>query len=132
MLVLRLASSLKKEQLLEIADEYEFAFLNPNIIKSKEELLLAHYLVKKSFKEKTNIAKKQKLEFLLWVTGTHDIDKAFECACFNNPKDFLVVCFFIRDKNSVVRLLKASEKKLKLDRDAEPLSLERISLSRIH
>ncbi|MEM3075738.1 MAG: hypothetical protein QW590_02855, partial [Candidatus Bilamarchaeaceae archaeon] len=44
--------------------------------RSKEEFYLAYLLAKLAFKNKKNIAKKFKYEFLLWLTGKRDIRSA--------------------------------------------------------
>jgi tRNA threonylcarbamoyladenosine modification (KEOPS) complex Cgi121 subunit len=99
-----------------------------------EEIMLAHYLAKRSFKEKTNIAKSLHIEFLLWFAGTRDIEKAFEYAMFDNTRDFVLLSFSKQNehtKGHIIKLLRAKEKKLVIKKKADPLCLERISLSRL-
>jgi tRNA threonylcarbamoyladenosine modification (KEOPS) complex Cgi121 subunit len=94
--------------------------INPEKVKSMEELELAYLLAKKSFKNKRNIAKQFKYEFLLWLSGKTDIKSALEY--FKTPK-----------KQKLLVLFKGGMKlkQAKLEKTAEPLDLERISLSRI-
>lgn len=94
--------------------------LDPEKVKSGEELELAHYLAKKSFKNKSNIAKKFKYEFLLWLSGKTDISSAIRYSKTSRKEKLLVVF------NGELNL-----KSAKLKKTADPLDLERISLSRI-
>jgi len=95
--------------------------IRKDLVESEEEIKLAHYLAELSFKKKKNIAKKFKYEFLLWLTGKTDIKSAFD---ISEPrgKECIAVIF--------------SESKIKgkptgLKKTAEPLDIEKISLSRI-
>jgi len=86
------------------------------------EVRLAYALAKKSFEKGKNIAKKFSFEFLLWLTGKTDIDSALNAAAPKN-EDCLVVVFG--------RKKPAGAKKARLKQKAEPLALEKISLSRV-
>jgi len=103
--------------------------LNPDIVKSSEELELAKKLADDSFSKK-NIAKKFKYEFLLWLTGKTDIKSAMKSSYPENPKNMLLVVFK-GSPEKIIKTLKAAKKPLKLKKNAEPLDIERISLSRI-
>jgi len=139
---------------------------------SLEEFELAHHLAQRAFANKTNIAKKLKYEFLLWLSAKTDITSAMKATSPNTPKNtgapeksgasvaggtsgsggdsgmeangFLVVVFSEREdvaerkreemaeeRMDVVTLLDAEELPLGLKEKAAPLTLERISLSRI-
>jgi len=94
--------------------------INPEKVESMEEMELAYFLAKKSFKNKKNIAKKFKYEFLLWLSGKTDIKSALE--------------YFRTSKKQKLLVLFKGEmklKKAKLEKTAEPLDIERISLGRI-
>ena len=94
--------------------------VNPEKVKSEEEIELAYYLAKKSFRNKSNIAKKFKYEFLLWLSGKMDINSAINYSKTSKKKKLLVVF------EGTLNL-----KKAKLEKAADPLDIERISLSRI-
>ncbi len=93
--------------------------INPDKVHSREELELAYILAKDAFRRKKNIAKKFRYEFLLWLSGKTDIKSAVRWA--EPSKQALLVLF------EGSRKLKPA----KLKKRAEPLELERISLSRI-
>lgn len=101
-------------------EQEDAVIINPEKVKSFEELELAYLLSKKSFKNKKNIAKKFKYEFLLWLSGKTDINSAIRYFETSKKKKLLIL---FKGK------IKAKPAKLK--KTAEPLDLERISLSRI-
>jgi tRNA threonylcarbamoyladenosine modification (KEOPS) complex Cgi121 subunit len=86
-----------------------------------EEIELAYHLAKKSFAGKKNIARKFKYEFLLWLSGTRDIKNAMKKTAPEKGKPFLLIVFSGQMKGE----------KPALKKTADPLRLERISLSRI-
>ncbi len=131
MLVARVSSTLTKQELLNIADRENLIILKPSIVKNIKEILLANYLAKKAFREKTNIAKKFRLEFLLWLSATRDIENALNAISFDDKEDILLISFSKKSKQRILKLLRAKELKLKLQKNANALDLERISLSRI-
>ncbi|MBD3210309.1 hypothetical protein GF318_02920 [Candidatus Micrarchaeota archaeon] len=97
--------------------------LNPHAVGSCEELELANYLAEKSFENGRNIANKFKYEFLLWLSGTRDIKNAIKKTKPEKNRPFLLVAF------SGMEGIKGRKPNLK--KEAEPLALERISLSRL-
>lgn len=90
-------------------------------VESFEELELAEHLARKSFKEGKNIAKKFKYEFLLWLSGTRDIKNALKKTAPEG--EHLLVIFSGLDE--------IKGKRPGLRKKAEPLAMEKISLSRI-
>ena len=84
---------------------------------SLEELKLAYHLAEDAFRNKKNIAKKVKLEFLLWLCGTRDIKNALE----KTSGDYLLIL----DGPEI------TENEPGFKEKADPEELERISLSRI-
>ncbi len=93
-------------------------FLKKEVISSQEEIELAYYLAKKSFSNNP-ISKQFKYEFLLWVTGKRDIESALKLT--DSKEQGYVVSF-----NRLLQLEEA-----RLPKEAGPLAIERISLSRI-
>ncbi|MEM2909339.1 MAG: KEOPS complex subunit Cgi121 [Candidatus Bilamarchaeaceae archaeon] len=93
--------------------------------RSKEEFYLAYLLAKLAFKNKKNIAKKFKYEFLLWLTGKRDIRSAL---AVSEPKGKM--CLLILFKRKKYERI-GKRLPLKLRKHADPLALERISLSRV-
>ena len=125
MRVFRVESGLSMEQLCEALGRLDAVALRPDAVESLEELELAFHLAKKAFENKKNIGKKLKYEFLLWLSGTRDIDSAIKKT---SPRgdEFLLVVFSERKLPAELK-----EKKTGLRRHGESLRLEMISLSRI-
>ena len=117
------------EEALKVCDNFDALLIDPPSIKSKDELDLAYFLAKKSFKDKKNIANKFKYEFLLWLTDKRDITSAMKVSIPTSNVAFLIL--FNSDKTKILKTLNAKENKLELKKEADALSLERISLSRI-
>ena len=95
--------------------------IRKDLVKSEEEIKLAYYLAELSFKNKNNIAKKFKYEFLLWLTGKTDIKSAL---AISEPKGKECIAVIFGDS-------KIKGKPSELKKAAEPLDIEKISLSRI-
>jgi len=104
-------------------NENENILVLPSDAYTLEEIELAYALAKKSFADKKNIAKKFKFEFLLWLTGKKDINSALSQISFDKEKSYTVIVF------GNIKIPNA--KKPRLKKRADPLALERISLSRI-
>lgn len=83
---------------------------------SVEEIELASYLTDKAFSERKNIARDRKLEFLLWLSGKRDIKSAIDAT-----KGIKVEM-----KGDKITIRPGPKIK-----KADPLALERISLSRV-
>lgn len=120
MRVLRLAPYRKG-----MLDEADGIAIRPDCVKSQEEIELAHHLAWKAIESGKNIARKMKYEFLLFVSGTRDIRNAIKKTKVDEGEEFLLV-LFSGDVPAGMEMLKLS-----LRKDAMPLDLERISLSRI-
>lgn len=84
---------------------------------SIQELKLAYHLADDAFKKKKNLAKKMKLEFLLWLAGTRDISNALK----KSKGEYLLIL----DGPEI------TENEPGFTENADPEKLERISLSRI-
>lgn len=123
--MLRLESRLRAEELQRHLEDIDGVAVRPELVKSIEELELSNHLAKKAFQNRKNIARKFKYEFLLWLSGTRDIKNAIKKTAPGG--EFLLILFSDYD----ISKLKAKEKKLNLKKTADPLALERISLSRI-
>ena len=115
------------ELIIRFLNDENALVLKTNAFNSEEEAQLAYFLAKKSFNDKSNIAKKFKYEFLLFLTGKIDIKSAANSSLIqsNLSKDAILIAF--DEKASIPKHLK----KHKLQKNANPLDLERISLSRI-
>ncbi len=110
--------------------------MKQDTVKSLEEIELAHHLATKAMKDGTNIARKLKYEFLLWLSGKTDIKSAMKATApaptasdgTGDPgTGFLLICFGKCERIEGFGTLN----KLDLKKKADPLDLERISLSRI-
>jgi len=124
------SSKLSREELLSILKEHDALLLNPQKINSEEELFLAERLTKDAFREKRNIAKRKENEFLLWLAAGTNISSALKAYSFDSPKNLILVSF-ANTKQELKNLFKIEEKPLKLKKEATPLEVERISLSRV-
>ncbi|MFA5077047.1 MAG: hypothetical protein WC488_01330 [Candidatus Micrarchaeia archaeon] len=130
MQVLRLSSSLGKEEIISESKESAFIAIAPGLAHSTEALELARLLAKRSFKNKTSLAKTFGLEFLLWLSAETDLRKAFKKNDFSNS-DFIIVSFRKQDKKRILKKLNAKEKPISLKRKAINSELEKISLARL-
>ena len=131
MQVLRLSTSKDGKELHEALDAIEGVALRMGLVASPEEIELAMHLTEKAFANKTNIARSRRLEFLLWICGKTDIKSAMESSSTRKGEDFLVVVFSDIKTGEIAEKLKAKALPLGLATKANPLALERISLSRV-
>ena len=94
-------SDIAKERMRALMDEIDAIAIKSDTVRSREELELAYHLAKKSFKNKKNIARSLRYEFLLWLTGKNDIKSAMEMSAPKEGEfltnagreDFLLVVF---------------------------------------
>ena len=116
---------ISSKKALDFIKDRDMAALDNSYVSSIQEIELAYSLSEDAFKNNKNIAKKLKYEFLLWLTGKNDIKRALE---ETTPKSepFLVVVFSGKED-----LKEFHPKKCGLKKMADPLALEKISLSRI-
>jgi len=105
-------------------------FLDPKKVSSLQSLRLALHLAQSSFKRKENIADKFHLEFLLWLAGKKDISSTLGEMAFKDSGDILIISFS-GDCKKLLREINAIKKPLGIMKNAGPLELERISLSRV-
>jgi len=129
MLIVRGESRLPAEELLRTAMKKRILLLNPGKAGSLEELALAHELAKKSIADGTAISKKLEIEFVLWLAGKKDIQRAFEEVGWKTGE--VIAVAFGKGKKELVAKLEIKEKKLGLKKEAGWEAVERISLSRI-
>ncbi len=106
-----------KVKIKESQKKEEVLLLDPTKV-SEEAIELAYYLCKKAMKNKTNIAKQEKYEFLLWLSGKKDISQAKNEISWKKGETILID-------------LSGRGKKGKIKKKATALEIERISLSRI-
>ena len=122
MIVGRISSKKEKKELDRISKELDILLLDPEKINSIEELKLAEHLARKS----KRIARKFPLEFLLWLSGKTDIKSVMKML-FRKNSDILVVSFSGKE---IIKKL-GTKKLLMIPKRADPLQIEKISLSRI-
>ncbi|MFH0737296.1 MAG: hypothetical protein V1827_01450 [Candidatus Micrarchaeota archaeon] len=130
MRILRIQSGLGLTELMRKLDGLDAVALREGIASSKEEFELADHLAKSAFSKKTNIARQLRYEFLLWISGKTDIKSAM-AETSPEKNEFFVVVFSDAKPDAVCRMLEAKELPLRLNKNAEALAIERISLSRI-
>lgn len=112
------------DKISKLLDETDSVAINPSFVYSLEQLKLANHLAEKSFKNKNNISKHLRYEFLLWLSSKRDISSAFSTT-MSSGCDYLVICF---GKKTPIF---GTKKALTLKKEANPLDLEKISLSRL-
>jgi tRNA threonylcarbamoyladenosine modification (KEOPS) complex Cgi121 subunit len=132
MRTLRLKSCTGRKELHEWLDKLDAVAIRCDMVHSIDELELARHLAESSFEKKKSIARQLRYEFLLWLSGKTDIKSAMEAA---SPREadgeFFVIVFSGGNEREILGLLDAEKRPLALEKKAEPLALERISLSRI-
>lgn len=132
MRVFRLKNAIDIKELHRILDKFDAVAVRCDAVSSIEELELARYLAENSFAKEENIARQLRYEFLLWLSGKRDIKSAMEAtAPRESDSEFFVVVFSDVNEWKILGLLDAEKRPLALEKRAEPLALERISLSRL-
>lgn len=130
MKIIKLSSALSEQEIMNKTKKFNVLVVSPKVVRSQDQIKLALFLAKKSFSNKTNIAKTFELEFLLWLFGERNISTALKKNKFSS-ENFIAI---IRDtdlaKKTILRELCAKQKPFLLRRRASALELERISLSR--
>ncbi len=128
----RLHSELDPKSLCMALDELDAIAISKDFVRSCEEIELANYLAERTFKSKKNNAKHKRYEFLLWLAGKTDIKSAMNLTTpANGEKEFILVIFSNASEKEIISKTKSSIVKLNLEKTANPLEIERISLSRI-
>ncbi|MFH2106141.1 MAG: hypothetical protein ABII22_02690 [Candidatus Micrarchaeota archaeon] len=121
-----ISSDLSIGELKGLEMENEILLLDPEKT-SEEQIMLAYELCKKSIENKTNLAKKEKLEFLLWLSGKKDIGRAVEEMRFKDRNEILLINF--TDDADKIKIGKKI--KYKIRKKATDMELEKMSISRI-
>ena len=130
MRVLRIKTDLKGTELFKALDGLDAVAVKEGCVGSLEEIELANHLAVSAMDKKTNIARSLRYEFLLWLSGKTDIKSAFK-ETGPDSNEFIVVSFSDKQEEEVVGHLKGDPQDLRLKEKADPLALERISLSRV-
>jgi tRNA threonylcarbamoyladenosine modification (KEOPS) complex Cgi121 subunit len=131
MMVQRISVNAPKNQIIDAATSNGVLLLNPKNVDSLQSLRLAHHLANSTFEQKTNIASKFHLEFLLWLSGKKDIRSALDGMLFDAGRDIIAVCFDAEAFDKFMKETGAKALALKLKENSDAMELERISLSRI-
>lgn len=127
----RARSSLDKKALLMALEEIDAIAIGTGAVEAEEEADLALHLAEGAFADKTNIARKLRYEFMLWLSGKRDIRSAMEATATKEGEGFFLAVFSDADEGDALEALDAIKLPLGLKKKADPLRLERISLSRI-
>ncbi|MEK6982335.1 MAG: KEOPS complex subunit Cgi121 [Candidatus Micrarchaeota archaeon] len=131
MLILKINLKMPIDDAIKAITSFNAVLVNIGLVHSTKEIELADYLTKKSFKEKTNIAKDSKLEFLLWLSGKKDIKSAMATIKPTEKEAILIIFNKEEDKDQILNKLEAKEEVFK-EKEVDQKRLERISLSRIN
>lgn len=130
MRIFRVRSAVSREALHSALDRLDAVAVRRGAVGSLEEAELAEHLARAAFERKTNISRQLRYEFLLWLSGKTDIKSAM-AETKPDGDEFFVVLFSDAVPDGEVRGdMEAKLLPLALKRRAEPLALERISLSR--
>ncbi|MFH1520871.1 MAG: KEOPS complex subunit Cgi121 [Candidatus Micrarchaeota archaeon] len=129
MQILLITSKLDPIVIPKKLEKFDAVAVRTGVIMSIEELRLADYLAKQAFTNKKNIANKFKYEFLLWLAGKRDIKSAIEET--NPNENTFIVIVFSGDADHILEVIDAKKLELKIKKDAEPSSIEKIALSRL-
>jgi tRNA threonylcarbamoyladenosine modification (KEOPS) complex Cgi121 subunit len=134
MRIIRLETGMGGKSLHAALDRLDAVAVKDGMVGSMEEFALADHLAKRAFDNKTNIARAYRYEFLLWLSGRRDIKSAMkdtEPPASEGKERFLVVVFSESSEKEIASALDARVVKKNLAPKAEPLALEKISLSRV-
>lgn len=116
----------------EALDSLDAVALRDGVVGSREEFALAAYLCGRAFETKTNIARSPRLEYMLWLCGRRDIKSAMEsCGPKEEENEFIVAVFSAASEERIIGALHGKKRPLGIPEKAQPLDLERISLSRV-
>ncbi len=124
----RIRAGLHGKELHLALERMDAVAVSPAAAGSVEEIRLAGHLADAAFGKKTNIARKPRYEFLLWLSGKRDIKSAMAATA---PQGGEMIVIVFGGVEGAARALAGSELPLGLAERGEPLALERISLSRI-
>ncbi|MDD5171682.1 MAG: KEOPS complex subunit Cgi121 [Candidatus ainarchaeum sp.] len=128
---MRLRSGLDTKTLFSRLGKADAVMMRTGTIGSIGEAALALHLAQRAFANKKNIARQLKYEFLLWISGKTDIASAMKATAPQDKKEFFVILFTEREHENLLKSLDVEELPLGLKQEADPLALEKISLSRI-
>lgn len=125
----RVRSSLGPEALRRALEDADALAISEKAAGSEQEVDLALHLAEDAFEKGKNIGRKLKYEFILWLAGKRDIKSAMEATAPGPGEDFFVALF--SGGEGALEKIGATRLPLGLKKTADPLRLERISLSRI-
>ncbi|HSB46503.1 MAG TPA: KEOPS complex subunit Cgi121 [Candidatus Bilamarchaeum sp.] len=125
----RVRSGMERKALCRALEDTDAIALGTEAAGSTEEISLALHLAGHSMAKKTNIARKLKYEFILWLSGKRDIRSAMEATAPKEGDEFFVAVF--SDDEHALEKIGAKKLPLGLKKKAGPLALEKISLSRV-
>jgi tRNA threonylcarbamoyladenosine modification (KEOPS) complex Cgi121 subunit len=124
-------SALDGTAIAKMCAECGYLALSPKTAKSCERVFRCAFMAARAFANKQNIARSQEMEALLYLTGEHEISKAIAKNRIDG-KHFALAD--IRKTTNSAELLKkicaAALKKTLPDKDADPLEMEALALSR--
>ena len=113
--MMAVSSTFSLKELIEAASKFDDAqIFDSDSIASEKQLRLAFFHARESFKEKSNLAKSFKMEFLLRAAATRQIKVAIERCGVKNPSK-VILAVWKGDENKVLPELKAQEVKWEID-----------------
>lgn len=113
--IIAVSSAFGLKELIEAASKLNDAqIFDSDSIASEKQLKLAFFHARESFKEKTNLAKSFKMEFLLRAAATRQIKVALERCGVKDPGK-AILAIWKGDENEAISALKAKEVKWEVD-----------------
>jgi len=115
--IIAVSSAFGLKELIEAASKLDDAqIFDSDSIASEKHLKLAFFHARESFREKTNLAKSFKMEFLLRAAATRQIKVAIERCGVKDPSK-AILTIWKGDESKVLPELKAQEVKWEIDED---------------
>jgi len=115
--IIAVSSALSLSEFIMAASKFDDAqIFDSDSIASEKQLRLAFFHAQESFREKTNLAKSFRMEFLLRAAATRQIKVALErCGVKDSKK--VILAIWKGDENEVISALKAKEVKWEIDKN---------------
>ena len=115
--IMAVSSALGLKELVDAASKIDDAqVFDSDSIASEKQLKLAFYHARESFREKSNLAKSFRMEFLLRTAATRQIKVAIERCGVKDPNK-AILAVWKGDENDVLQALKAKESKWEINKD---------------
>ncbi|MBI5223695.1 hypothetical protein HY990_04705 [Candidatus Micrarchaeota archaeon] len=113
-----------------LKDNETIVAIKKTVIESEAQVRLACELTNKSFGSTKQIAKDRRTEFVLWISGEHEIKKAMDRTMPKENEKCIFLALDEKNEDELEEIVVKGAKKIRLSKKIDPIELERISLSR--